>query len=176
MSLSGIDAPGAAYAQDYTLRLTSNQNKALITLGRSLEHVIGVYVRDVNVRAPNGAALTPNLWVLSLRGDNLTTDNTSNAGGDGFYFNITNATNTNYEYTFPRLLSRCNRGRMNTLTVSITDTAGADVTFADATFTLVFVMAPTVYDGDRYLRDDNVTPNFPSLAYDTRARFARTLH
>ncbi len=173
MSLSGIDAPGAAYAQDYTLRLTENQNKALITLGRSLEHVIGVYVRDVNVRAPNGAALTPNLWVLSLRGDNLTTDNTSNAGGDGFYFNITNATNTYYEYQFPRLLSRCNRGRMNTLTIAITSTDGADVTFADATFTLVFVMAPTEYSSEMYMWNDAVTPNFPSLAYDSRAKFNR---
>lgn len=179
MSDAGLSTNGGLITHDYTMRLINNQSTTTtqyaVTINKQLEHVVGVYVRGYNVRAPNNSALSPSLWCLELVGGDLRVDSSSNATGNGFYMDITNATNTFVDYTFPRLYSSMNQGRCNSLVVKITNAdTGAPVIFADATISLVFVMKPRDLDVGQVLWDNRnlVFPN-SSLAYDSRARYNR---
>lgn len=125
-----------------TIRLGTDQNKLTVDFNQVLDHVVAIYIDDYNIRAPNGSALTPSLWSLRLSNGLYKMASSSNLG-EGFCIPITNATNTFREYNPPRLLATCQRLRANKITIELLDAVtSAAVTFADASFSLTFVMRP----------------------------------
>jgi hypothetical protein len=173
----GLDLPPGFKTHYVVLRLPNlvnnpNGNLLQLPIGQRLEHVVSVYLLEYNIRAPNGAAVTPSLWSLEFQGGELTPYNESNIGTGGFLLSIDNATVTHHEYNIPRLVSQCNRGYISNLNVKLTDpVTGLDVTYADATFYLAFVCKDVHWDPAVYMRDDRQTPNFPSRQFDSRAPF-----
>jgi len=173
----GFELP-AGFSQSYVVlrlpTLTNNPNLNLLQLavGQRLEHVVAVYLLEYCIRAPNGGAVTPSLWSMEFEGGELTPFNESNIGTGGFLLSIDNATVTHHEYQHPRLISKCNRGYISNLNMKLTDpVTGLAVTYADATFYLVFIQKDPKWSGAQYMLDDKQTPNFPSRQFDTRAPF-----
>lgn len=115
--------------------------------------------------------LTDCAWQLTLPQSNLTMDETSNKG-DGVTLSITNADHTYVEHQLPRWVAQTNKGRLNNMQVRLRDLSGNSVTFACVILYFTFIMRDVEWDERQPRRDDLVTPNFPSLAYDTRFRYS----
>lgn len=115
--------------------------------------------------------LTDCAWQLTLPQSNLAMDETSNKG-DGVMLSITDANHTYVEHQLPRWVAKTNKGRLNNMQVRLRDLNGNPVTFACVILYFTFIMRDVEWDERQPRRDDLVTPNFPSLAYDTRFKYS----
>lgn len=155
-----------------TVRMTSAS--AVVELGRKLEHVKRVLLREYAIHRPNGGAIAPNVYKLQFRNQDFYPHEASNSDGpQGTVLIINNAAVTHVVYNYePRVLSTSNKGWCTKVELAVLLETGAPATFDSATFVLEFQCVTPAVSSQRVLWDDQQTPNFPSMQYDSRMHFA----
>jgi hypothetical protein len=155
------------------LRFTTNGEAVVLELGRKIEHVQEVRLAEYAIRNPNGGAVTPSLWKLHFHNQDFFPHETTNADGpDGAALVISDAAFTHRQYNeHPRVISKMTKGVVTKVQAALYDETGALATFDDATIFLDFVCVDPDWHADLPIIDDMKTPNFPSLQFDSRARF-----
>ena len=164
-------APHGHYTLEVVVHFSANQAQVIVPLPRRIEELRSVYVREVSVA---GATVLPNLWRLSLS-TQLDDDIVTNAPGQGFVFNIKNATLSSTVYDDPRLFTTKCRGYLSELSCSLRRLNAAGTmeppAFDSASFHLVFVCKHSTWDPDRAVQNTINEPLNAQGQFSTRAPF-----
>lgn len=162
--------------ESYVVTVRMTAASAVVELGRKLEHVSKVLLREYAIHRPNGGAIAPNVYKLQFRNQDFYPHEASNSDGPhGTVLVINNAAVTHVVYDYqPRILSSSNKGMCSKVELAVLLETGAPATFDSATFVLEFVCHSPAFNAQRVLWDDQQTPNFPSMQYDSRMHFAPT--
>lgn len=158
----------------YVVVVRMTAASAVVELGRKLEHVKRVTLREYAIHRPNGGAIAPNVFKLQVRNQDFYPHEASNSNGPaGTVLVIDNAAVTHVVYDFhPRIISSSPKGMLSKLELALVLETGAAATFDSATFVFEFECFTPAFSPERVLWDDRQTPNFPSMQYDSRTQFA----
>ena len=115
------------------IRLGTNGTRVRVPLNTHLVHITQIRLHEYAIAAPNGSSLSETLWRLNFIGDMQSAVST-NAGGAGYPLVIDNASMTHVRYDEPRVMFNVTKPALNFVEIELKTPAGADVTFADATF------------------------------------------
>lgn len=166
------EIPPGHFGHTVCIRLLNNNPRAIVSLGKQLEHIVEIRLDEYAVTNPNGGAISPSLWTLRFENYHFYAYQTTNAGGKtGHRLVIDNAAATHIVYDRPRILSHENEGKLNKVQLEVTDETGADVTFTDATFFITFVCKIPHWTAEEQLEDDATNPRNANLPFSTRPRF-----
>ncbi len=149
------------------VRLQANESNTPIALGDQFDKVKEVWLTEYAIRAPNTAALVPDLWRISFDNGVATTVK-SNAGGRGYPIVINNSSMTHVVYNTPRVVSTEQKGRWDWTRIVIQDENGASVTFSDATFFFTIVCEDSEWSVADAMNRLHSTPHIRSQPFDTR--------
>ena len=124
------------YAHTVVIRMETNGAPITVNLGRPLEHVDEVWLTEYAVR---GAPAGSDLWRFNFLGNNMPEEVSTNAGGRGHCIMVTPTGDKHQVYDQARVISLAQKQYLNTLTVELRDSTGANVTFTSATIFLTFI-------------------------------------
>ncbi len=166
------EIPVGHFKIDVIVHFNANESSVVVPLQRQLEHIREVRLNEYCIVAPNGGAVTPNIWRLSL-GAMLTEDMVTNVVGSGYCFVVDNAVCTHVHYDNPRLFTTNSRGYIRDLQVKLStvSVSEAPATFTEATFFLSFVCKDPLWSPEAVIAKDLALPQNAMGQFSTRAPF-----
>lgn len=116
----------------------SAYNKVTVPLQRPLEHVRELQLTEYMIAAPGGSNV---IWRVSFRNSNLCDAVSTNAGGNGQVISVPTpgGANVHVVYDMPRIISVDGNRGLSSISVEVTDTTGAPVTFDSLTLFLTVI-------------------------------------
>src|SRR5271167_1150351 len=168
-----FDLAKGYYKKDVVLYYGANQNVLNFQLPHKFENVKQILLIEYSVVAPNGGAVSPNLWRLDI-GPQLAQNLVTNAVGSGACLIMDSAICSHTHYDTPIIYSLEPQGAITSFSANffaVTAAGLVPATFTEATVFLTFIMQDKAWMPDQAMLQYVSDPQNAKGQFSTRSPF-----